>query len=80
MNLGPSPRVFKELGPTKGLPSANWGVHTSMLFSLPSFQGRFMSGGRGDVRLARGNSQALPRALNLGAIAENQGSTTVELW
>ena len=27
-SLGPSPRVLKELGPTRGLPSANWGVHT----------------------------------------------------
>ena len=29
-SLRPSPRVFKELGPTRGLPPANWGVHTYM--------------------------------------------------
>ena len=29
-SLGPSPRVLKELEPTRGLPPANWGVHTYM--------------------------------------------------
>ena len=29
-SLGPSPRVLKELGPIRGLPPANWGVHTYM--------------------------------------------------
>ena len=31
-SLRPSPRVLKELGPTRGLPPANWGegVHTYM--------------------------------------------------
>ena len=46
--------------------------------SLPSFRGRYMS--RGDLRLAKGNSWALPRALNLGAIAVGQEATMVELW
>ena len=27
-SLGPSPRVLKELGPTRGLPPANWGEYT----------------------------------------------------
>ena len=39
--------------------------------SFPFFQGRYMSGG---------DSQASPRALNLGAIAASQGATMVELW
>ena len=47
--------------------------------SLPSFWGRYMSRG-GNLRLARGNSWALPRALNLGAIAVGQGATTMVLW
>ena len=41
--------------------------------SLPSFCGRYMSEGGGDLRLARGNSWALSRALNLEAIAVGQG-------
>ena len=42
--------------------------------SLPSFQGRYMSGGGGGgIRLARGKSWALPRALNLGVITVGQG-------
>ena len=39
--------------------------------SLPSFQGSYMS--RGNLRLARGNSRTLPRALNLEAIAAARG-------
>ena len=99
-SLGPSPRVLKELGPTRGLPPANWGVRTYMpcmlvaglalqsndwgqvcqgQLSLPSFRGRYMSWG-GTLGLTGGNSWALPRALNLGAIAAGQGATTVLLW
>ena len=33
-SLGPSPRIFKDLGPTRGLPSANWGLRTYMLCML----------------------------------------------
>ena len=89
-SLGPSPRVIKELGPTRGLPPANWGgthihaVHAGGRFgtsvkrleghvcqgqlSLPSFQGRYM--GRGNLRNARGNSQALPRVLKTWKLSQ----------
>ena len=97
MSLRPSPRVFKEMGPTRGLPSANWRVthtcyacwwqvwHFSHKAGGSSLSGSAVhSSGVGtwageNLRVARGNSQALPRALNLGAIAAGQGATMVGL-
>ena len=40
---------------------------------------RANSGGGGNLRLAEGNSWALPRVLDLGAITAGQGATMVEL-
>ena len=89
-SLGPSPRVLKELRPTRGLPPANWGVHTYMPCMLvaglalqsndwgvksvransafhPSGVGTYAGG---NLRLARGNSWASPRALRTWELSQ----------
>ena len=59
--------------------SKDWGVKSVRVNSAFHLSG-VGTGAGGTLGLPGGNSQALPRALNLAAIAAGQGETTVELW
>ena len=64
-SLWPSPRVLQELGPTRGLPPANWGVHTYMPCMLVA--GLALQSNDWGVKSVRANSAFHPSGVGTWA-------------